>query len=137
MRNAIIIVLTILIIIFLIGYFGRKSIVVNNHEFDMVSNSIFSTPVFKRVGGSSITGGDYFEYMAIYEIVNLQVPLTFDFKPFDDLLKSKNKFSGLGVGGSQGLYWRQNWINNSRSIIITAVSMKNGNILVTYSEILK
>jgi len=35
------------------------------------------------------------------------------------------------------MYWRQKWDNKSRYIIVDAVAMKNGNIRVTYREILR
>ena len=130
-------ILVITLTMCLSGCTGGNSLIVTQADFDKVTNSIFSSPEFTRRGGGLAGGGDEMEFSAVYEPKDATAKLLFDFGAWDAFLNGKDKFSGRGKGGSQGLYWRQTWDNRNRFIVIDAVAMKNGNVRVTYREILR
>ena len=128
---------TVAILAYLAGCIGGNSLLVTQADFDKVTNGIFTSAHFTR-GGGGLSGGDNgIEFTAIYEPNDKEAALHFDFSAWDSFLKSKDTFSGHSEGGCLGLYWRETWDNRSRFIVIDAVAMKDGNIRVTYREILR
>ena len=130
-------VLAIIVGVCISGCVGGNPLLVAQTDFDKITDGIFDSTSFTRWGGGSAGGGDEMEFTAVYGPKDPDAELRFDFSAWDTFLKGKDKFSGHGKGGSQGLYWRQTWDNRNRFIVIDAVVMKNGNVRVTYREILR
>jgi hypothetical protein len=98
---------------------------------------IFGSSDFDIVGSGLSGGGDEIEYSVFSHPKTPAHPIHFDFSLWDSFLQSKESYTNTGSGGSDGLYWRQNWSNNRRFIVVDAVVMKNGDVKTTYREILK
>ena len=116
---------------------GKSVLLVNQAEFDAVTDKILPSPQFERRGGGVAGGRDEIEFSATYEPKDPNATVVFDFAEWNTVLEARERFGSRGEGGSQGLYWRQTWGNKDRFIVIDAVAMKNGNIRVTYREVVR
>ena len=128
---------TIALVILVSGCSDRASPITTKSDFLCVINAMFDPALFTLTGnGSSVAGGDYTEFEAILKPNNPNPQVAFDFSPWDTFLKSKDSYTGNSKGGSLNLYWRQTWINEKRFIMVDAVIMQDGNIKISYLEVL-
>ena len=128
---------TAILVLCLTGCTGRNTFLVNQMDFDEVTNRIFAPPAFERQGGGSSIGGDARQFMALYVPKDPDATMDSDLREWDDFLMAHGAFSGSGESGSPGLYLRRKWANQGRIIVVDAVAMKNGKIRVTYLEALR
>jgi len=129
--------LSVMAIVYLVGCAGSNSLLVTQADFDKLTDGIFNPADFTRSGGGLSGSGDTIELSAVYEPRDPTATIHFDFGTWDSFLKARDRFTGHGKGGSQGMYWRQSWDNKNRFIVIDAVVMKDQNIRITYREILR
>ncbi|MEM0967192.1 MAG: hypothetical protein AAGJ81_13690 [Verrucomicrobiota bacterium] len=117
------------------GCAEHKRLVVSKEDFNAITEKVFPPFDFQVVGQGESLSGSIREFHILLRPTSENIPLVFDFTAWNDWLSGKDNFTGVGRGGSQGLYWNQTWRSEKRVISVDAVAMKNGTIKASYLEI--